>query len=156
GQDQAYPGDHAPSPLRAVAGSPGSGGRADRWSGRRAAAGRLGRRGGRRPGWCWSSAPGSRRPAPPTAARRTPRPSASGGTSRVAEAEQIRAEEREGVFSRYLPYAVAFGAATPEAVGWYGNPVYFASSVEGFGSTAATTFVSTPSSSGSSGFSGGG
>jgi uncharacterized protein (TIGR04222 family) len=87
---------------------------------------------------------------------------------RVAEAEQIRAEEREGVFSRYLPYAVAFGeasrwvatfaavgAATPEAVGWYGNPVYFASSVEGFGSTAATTFVSTPSSSGSSGFSGG-
>ena len=87
---------------------------------------------------------------------------------RVAEAAQIRAEEREGVFSRYLPYAVAFGeakrwvatfaavgAANPAAVGWYGNPAYFAASVDNFGSTASTAFTSTPASSGSSGFSGG-
>ena len=87
---------------------------------------------------------------------------------RVAEAAQIRAEEREGVFSRYLPYAVAFGEATrwvatfaavgaaaPAAVGWYGNPAFFAASVADFGSTASTAFTSTPASSGSSGFSGG-
>jgi uncharacterized membrane protein YgcG len=87
---------------------------------------------------------------------------------RVAEAAQIRAEEREGVFSRYLPYAVAFGeakrwvqtfaavgAVAPAAVGWYGNPALFATSLDSFGSTASTAFTSSPASSGSSGFSGG-
>jgi uncharacterized membrane protein YgcG len=85
---------------------------------------------------------------------------------RVAEADQIRAEERAGVFSRYLPYAVAFGetkrwvatfaavgAADVAAVGWFGSPLAFGTSVSDFGSAAGTAFTSVPAS-GGSGFSG--
>jgi uncharacterized membrane protein YgcG len=98
---------------------------------------------------------------------------------RTAEAEQLRFEEREDIFSRYLPYAIVFGEAdrwvrvfgalavgTAGAVGtgpsWYVGPAgwdagNFSSSISGFASTASGTIAAaTPSSSGGSGFSGGG
>lgn len=94
---------------------------------------------------------------------------------RVAEASQLKVEEREGVFSRYLPYAIAFNeadrwvktfaavnAVNPDAMaGWYVGygpfvPLYFASSLNSFTVNTGSTLVSTPSSSGSSGFGGGG
>ena len=101
----------------------------------------------------------------------------------TAEAGQLRFEEGEDVFSRYLPYAIVFGAADRWAgifsrlaaqgqsvaePAWYVGPGYgpgmfwvgyssFGSSLDAF-SDAATTSISaaTPSSSGGSGFSSGG
>ena len=94
---------------------------------------------------------------------------------RVAEASQLKVEEREGVFSRYLPYAIAFNeadrwvktfaavnAVNPDSMaGWYvGNGVftamYFASSLNSFTVNTGNTLVSTPAASGGSGFGGGG
>jgi uncharacterized membrane protein YgcG len=101
----------------------------------------------------------------------------------TAEANQIRFEEGEDLFSRYLPYAIVFGVAerwakifgelaaqgraVPEP-GWYagssfragafwGSYAVFGSSLESF-TTVATQSLSapTPGSSGGSGFSGGG
>jgi len=100
----------------------------------------------------------------------------------TAEAGQIRFEEGEDVFSRYLPYAIVFGlterwarvfaelAAEGRAVGaapgWYvgaypGNSnvfwaTAFASSMDRFQSVATESLAApTPGSSGGSGFSGG-
>ncbi|GAA4723967.1 hypothetical protein GCM10025782_22430 [Pedococcus ginsenosidimutans] len=98
----------------------------------------------------------------------------------TAEAAQIRWEEAQDVFSRYLPYAIVFGvasqwAATFEKVAeaaaaaghvvtpplWYlgGNFGSFSGIADGmdsFATTAGGTFTSTPGSSGGSGFSAGG
>jgi hypothetical protein len=96
----------------------------------------------------------------------------------TAEAEQIQWEEREQIFSRYLPYAMVFGVAdrwakqfqslaTQQADGgsglyWYAgqpgwNMLYFSHSIGSFSTTASGTIASTPpSASGSSGFGGGG
>jgi uncharacterized membrane protein YgcG len=96
----------------------------------------------------------------------------------TAEANQIRWEEAQEVFSRFLPYAIVFGladhwaqvfeevAAAAAAAGhavatptWYGGGWSsggfsdVASSMDSFSTVAAGTFVSTPGSSGSSGFS---
>lgn len=99
----------------------------------------------------------------------------------TAEADQIRFEEGEDVFSRYLPYAIVFGvaerwarvfaelAAQGRAVaqpGWYAgyyDPLpgvfwasAFASSMDRFQTVATESLTApTPGSSGSSGFSGG-
>lgn len=102
----------------------------------------------------------------------------------TAEAGQIRFEEAEGIFSRYLPYAMVFGLAdrwaevfdevarSAAAAGqqlempvWYlGASVTdfstIAGSMENFGRSASSTLSSSPSSStsgssGGSGFSGG-
>lgn len=101
---------------------------------------------------------------------------------KTAEAGQIRWEEAQDIFSRYLPYAIVFGvadrwasvfqdvAASAGAAGHHiGPPVWWvggwdpnlgfgglASSMGDFSTTAAGTFASTPASSGSSGFSVGG
>ncbi|NHA69218.1 DUF2207 domain-containing protein [Phycicoccus flavus] len=99
----------------------------------------------------------------------------------TAEANQIRWEEAQDVFSRYLPYAIVLGVAdrwasvfeevatAAAAAGyvvpgpwWYSGPWDragfggVASSMDSFSTVAAGTFVSTPGSSGSSGFSSGG
>ena len=96
----------------------------------------------------------------------------------TAEANQIKWEEAEQIFSRFLPYAIVFGiadkwAATFEEVAraaaaagqvivmpnWYigtGSFGNMASSMDSFSTVAAGTFASTPGSSGGSGFSGGG
>jgi uncharacterized membrane protein YgcG len=100
----------------------------------------------------------------------------------TAEANQIRWEEAQDLFSRFLPYAIVFGvadrwASTFEEVavaaaaaghplsapGWYvgsfdgsGGFTRMASSMDSFATTAGGTFTSTPGSSGSSGFSMGG
>ncbi|HET8599939.1 MAG TPA: DUF2207 domain-containing protein [Segeticoccus sp.] len=101
----------------------------------------------------------------------------------TAEADQIRFEEAQDVFSRYLPYAIVFGVAdrwarvfgqvaeAAEAAGqplvmptWYlfaGSPNFggfagIADGVDNFSTMASGTFTSTPGSSGGSGFSGGG
>ena len=101
----------------------------------------------------------------------------------TAEARQIRFEEAQDIFSRYLPYAIVFGVAdrwagtfseVAEAAtaagqsigmpGWYvfagtggfGNFSGIASGMDSFSTMASGTFTSTPGSSGSSGFSGGG
>ncbi len=100
----------------------------------------------------------------------------------TAEANQLRFEEREDLFSRYLPFAVAFGlterwahlfaqlAAQGRALaqpGWYVAPYHGAAfwsmagtlgrDLTGF-TSAATSAISAPApgSSGGSGFSGGG
>ncbi len=91
----------------------------------------------------------------------------------TAEAEQLRAEERAGVFARYLPYAIVLGETERWAkvfddlglepsqyVGWYSGPSGWSSSdfgdsMDAFSSSASSTVASTPGSSGSSGFSGG-
>jgi hypothetical protein len=98
----------------------------------------------------------------------------------TAEADQIRFEEGEDVFSRYLPYAIVFGvaeqwaslfaqlAASGVAVAapiWYiGGPYLggpfdygrFGGTMSTFSAqTSSTIQAATPSSSGSSGFSGG-
>lgn len=96
----------------------------------------------------------------------------------TAEANQIRWEEAQEIFSRYLPYAIVFGvaerwaktfeqvAAAAAAAGqpvlmptwyiWHGAafPDFggIVSGVDSFSSTAAGTFQSTPGSSGGSGF----
>jgi hypothetical protein len=96
---------------------------------------------------------------------------------RTAEAEQLRFEEGEDIFSRYLPFAIVFGEAerwvrvfgqlaaaagtTAVAPAWYSGPngwssESFADSLGGFTSSASGTIAAaTPSSSGGSGFSGG-
>ena len=100
----------------------------------------------------------------------------------TAEANQLRFEEGEDIFSRYLPYAIVFGLAdrwarvfaelaaqgrTFDQPAWYvggyypGANIYwataFASSLDRF-TTIATESISapTPGTSGGSGFSGGG
>jgi len=98
-----------------------------------------------------------------------------------AEANQIRFEEGEDIFSRYLPFAIVFGvaerwakvfaalAASGAAVAvpsWYIGSVYanglfnygaFGSSMDNFATTTSGSIAAaTPSSSGSSGFGGGG
>jgi uncharacterized membrane protein YgcG len=94
----------------------------------------------------------------------------------TAEAEQIRFQEREQIFSEYLPYAVVFGlaerwagifsdigAVRPDGGGglyWYTGPpgwnmAWFVGSVSAFTSTTGSSLSSTPAASGSSGFSGG-
>ncbi|WP_449385516.1 DUF2207 domain-containing protein [Cellulomonas soli] len=98
----------------------------------------------------------------------------------TAEAEQIRFEEGVDIFSRYLPYAIAFGltdrwarifaelaarGATLPQPTWYAGthigpgPLWmtsFAGSMDRFTSTATTSLTApTPGSSGGSGFSGG-
>ncbi|QTE30366.1 DUF2207 domain-containing protein [Pengzhenrongella sicca] len=100
----------------------------------------------------------------------------------TAEAEQLRFEEGEDLFSRYLPYAIVFGlterwagvfarlAEQGRAVAeptWYVGPGYhvgafwlasnsFGQAVEGFSAIATQSMSApTPGSSGSSGFSGG-
>lgn len=99
---------------------------------------------------------------------------------KTAEANQIRWEEAQDLFSRFLPYAIVFGVESrwaevfeqvaQEALArgeqvlmptWYVGPSTFTfshltSEMTSFGSSAAAAFVSTPSSSGSSGFSSGG
>ncbi len=96
----------------------------------------------------------------------------------TAEADQIRFEEGQDVFSRYLPYAIIFGVAErwagvfdqlaregrvstspPE---WYvgSSPTWsfagLGASMSSFETTANSALVSTPASSGGSGFSSGG
>ncbi|WP_165962677.1 DUF2207 domain-containing protein [Occultella glacieicola] len=98
-----------------------------------------------------------------------------------AEANQIRFEEGEDIFSAYLPFAIAFGVAerwaalfselaaqgapVPQPT-WYIGPHYavgtafwasgFASSINSFNDIATTAIAATPASSGGSGFSSGG
>jgi hypothetical protein len=97
---------------------------------------------------------------------------------RTAEAHQLRYEEGQDIFSRYLPYAIVFGetehwvkvfgplaaaGAAGAAAGptWYSGPdgwssSSFGESLDGFTSaTSGTIAAATPSSSGGSGFSGG-
>ncbi|MFF0268337.1 DUF2207 domain-containing protein [Kribbella sp. NPDC004536] len=96
----------------------------------------------------------------------------------TAEADQLRFEEGEDIFSKYLPWAIAFGLADrwqkvceqlvaagriPPDPYWYSGPSYYTSgwTAGAVGSTLAHSFdpPPTPSSSGgggsSSGFSGG-
>ena len=100
----------------------------------------------------------------------------------TAEANQIKFEEGEDIFSKYLPYAIVFGLAERwarvfaelaaqgralGAPGWYvgsysmGTNIFwataFASSMDRFQSVATTSLSApTPGSSGGSGFGGGG
>ncbi len=97
----------------------------------------------------------------------------------TAEASQIKFEEGQDIFSRYLPYAIVFGVAERWAgifaqlaasgvnvgipnwyVGYWAASAFnfggFGSAMESFSTVASGALVSTPSSSGSSGFSGGG
>jgi uncharacterized protein (TIGR04222 family) len=96
----------------------------------------------------------------------------------TAEANQIRWEEAEKMFSRFLPYAIVFGIAdrwagtfeeVAQAAAAAGHPIVLptwyigsgsygsmASSMNDFSTVAAGTFASTPGSSGGSGFSSGG
>jgi uncharacterized membrane protein YgcG len=97
----------------------------------------------------------------------------------TAEAEQIRFQEREQIFSEYLPYAIAFGLAErwagifaklggfgPDGASdpyWYTgtgawNAMYFNDSMTGFNAAAAGAMASGSglTSGSSSGFSGGG
>jgi hypothetical protein len=91
----------------------------------------------------------------------------------TAEAHEARFQERENIFSKYLPYAVVFGCTEkwarafagldgqmPSTAGWYVgatpfNVGSFTSSMDTFSSVAAGTITSAAST-GSSGFSGGG
>ncbi len=95
----------------------------------------------------------------------------------TAEADQIRFEEGQDVFSRYLPYAIVFGVADRWATvfddlarqgvavtrpGWYVgySPTWtylaLGHSLGSFETTANSALVSTPAASGSSGFGSGG
>lgn len=101
----------------------------------------------------------------------------------TAEANQIRFEEAQSIFSRYLPYAIVFGVAdhwakvfkeVAEAAELAGYPMDFptwyifyggmpdfggfdsiASSMDDFSTMAAGTFTSSPAASGQSGFNSG-
>lgn len=97
----------------------------------------------------------------------------------TAEADQLRFEEGEDIFSKYLPWAIAFGLADrwqkvceqlvaagriPQDPYWYSGPSYYTSgwTAGAVGSTLAHSFDPPPSPSGggggggsSSGFSGG-
>lgn len=101
---------------------------------------------------------------------------------RTAEAEQLRFEEREQIFSRYLPYAIVFGETdrwakafaslgqagpngqASSGLYWYSGPaswnlMFFAASMSSFTTTSAGVLASSPPSSsggGMSGFGGGG
>jgi uncharacterized membrane protein len=98
----------------------------------------------------------------------------------TAETERMQFAEEEGIFAKYLPYAIVFGATKQWAkrfegldasspamagMGWYVgpyafNPVGFSDSMHDFTVRTAGTIVSTPPSasggSGFGGFSGGG
>jgi uncharacterized protein (TIGR04222 family) len=91
----------------------------------------------------------------------------------TAETHFARWAEQEGVFTRYLPYAIVFGLTerwakafadmglVDQAPGWYVGPhaftyAAFADSIDTFAVTTGGTLASTPASSGTSGFSGGG
>jgi uncharacterized membrane protein len=98
----------------------------------------------------------------------------------TAETERMQFAEEEGIFAKYLPYAIVFGAtrqwakrfegldATSPAMGgmgWYVspymfNPIGFSDSMHDFTVRTAGTIVSTPPAasggSGFGGFSGGG
>ena len=91
----------------------------------------------------------------------------------IMESEKRRAEfaEKKNLFSEYLPYAVVFGATEkwaktfagldggePDIGNWYRSTqalslIYFASAIDNFSTQSVGTLVSTPASSGSSGFS---
>lgn len=96
----------------------------------------------------------------------------------TAEAEQLKFQEREQIFSRYLPYAMVFGlaerwagvfarigAVSPDGTTglyWYtGQPgwslAFYGQSIGSFTTTTVGTIATTPpGTAGSSGFSGGG
>ncbi len=91
----------------------------------------------------------------------------------TAEAQEMRFQEKENLFSKYLPYAVVFGATEkwaaafaglddrPPDTSWYvGTQPFsmssFGHSIESFSTVGAGTIASTPGGSGSSGFGGGG
>jgi hypothetical protein len=91
----------------------------------------------------------------------------------TAEAHEARFQERENIFSTYLPFAVVFGCTEkwarafagidgqiPSTAGWYigaypFNAASFTSSIDHFSSVAAGTITSAAAT-GSSGFGGGG
>jgi hypothetical protein len=90
----------------------------------------------------------------------------------TAEAQEARFQERENIFSKYLPYAIVFGLTekwakafaalgqeTPQANWYVGTQPYafntFASSIDHFTVSSAGTIASTPGGSGGSGFGGG-
>ncbi|HEX2090515.1 MAG TPA: DUF2207 domain-containing protein [Actinomycetota bacterium] len=90
-----------------------------------------------------------------------------------AEAQEMQFQERENLFSKYLPYAVVFGATEkwaaafaglddrPPETNWYvGTQPFsmssFGHSIDSFSTVSAGTIASTPGGSGSSGFGGGG
>jgi len=91
----------------------------------------------------------------------------------TAEAHEARFQERENIFSRYLPFAIVFGCTEkwarafrglddqlPSTAGWYVGAYPFSvnsftSSIGHFSSVAAGTITSAAAT-GSSGFSGGG
>ena len=91
----------------------------------------------------------------------------------TAEAREARFQEKENIFSKYLPYAIVFGCTekwaraftgldqqVPSTAGWYvGAQAFsissFTSSIGHFSSVAAGTITSAAAT-GSSGFSGGG
>jgi uncharacterized membrane protein YgcG len=91
-----------------------------------------------------------------------------------AETNMARWAEQENVFTRYLPYAIVFGATekwakafaslaepAPDATTWYVGTrpfVYgeFAHAIDGFTVATSGIIASTPAGSGASGFSGGG
>ena len=96
---------------------------------------------------------------------------------RTADTERLRFAEAEGTFAAGLPYAIIFGmterwakafsdlgAGAPDGGGnfyWYAGPhgwtsANFADSMDSFMSTSVGAIVSTPASSGDSGFGGGG
>ena len=94
----------------------------------------------------------------------------------TAQAERLQFAEEENIFAKYLPYAIVFGATkkwmkafedlgdTPARtgdMGWYSSPHpfdggRFSDSMQSFTTRTSGTIVSTPSSSGRSGFGGGG
>jgi hypothetical protein len=91
----------------------------------------------------------------------------------TAEAQEARFQERENIFSKYLPYAIVFGCTekwaraftgldgqVPATAGWYVGAYPFSvgsftSSMENFSSVAAGTITSAAAT-GSTGFGGGG
>jgi uncharacterized protein (TIGR04222 family) len=117
-------------------------------------------------------------------AKRMPRrtPAGTGMVRRVfgfrtyietAEAREMRFQEKENIFSKYLPYAIVFGCTEkwakafeqlglqPDTGSWYvgSHPftaVAFASSIDHFSVATVGMISSTPAGSGSSGFGGGG
>jgi uncharacterized membrane protein YgcG len=90
----------------------------------------------------------------------------------TAETNMARFAEKEGLFTRYLPYAIVFGLTEkwarafevlgepPPDTSWYVSSNAFAygafsDAMDGFTVTTAGTIASTPSGSGGSGFGGG-
>jgi hypothetical protein len=117
-------------------------------------------------------------------AKRMPRrtPAGTGMVRRVfgfrtyietAEAQEMRFQEKENIFSKYLPYAIVFGCTEkwarafeqlgqqPDTSSWYVSQhpftaLAFANSIDHFSVATVGTISSTPAGSGSSGFGGGG